>query len=220
MLKAGCAYDSTAPVAAFAEGLGDALSPSEIEALIAFYRTPLGQSFVRASREANKAAYRVQAPLPEAVGAYDAFAADLKRLLERRAPEERRQAGKPAAPKALSSMDDAMALSNKMMQVLAEGNASEAIKLGLPHSTIPTAKADELIRLFDQQKPIRDASYGDGLDYELIRNDTVHGALINAVFMHRFERHAMVWQFIWYRGKDGWLLSSIKYADDLTQLVR
>ena len=90
------------------------MSPSEIEGLIEFYRTPLGQSFVRASRVANKAAYRVQAPLPEAVGAYDAFAADLENLLERRAPEERRQADKPAAPKALSSMDDAMVLSNKM----------------------------------------------------------------------------------------------------------
>jgi hypothetical protein len=41
-----------------------------------------------------------------------------------------------------------------------------------------------------------------------------------AIFLHRFERHAVVWQFLWYRGKDGWLLSNISYTDQLPQLFR
>lgn len=45
-------------------------------------------------------------------------------------------------------------------------------------------------------------------------------SLIRAVFLHRFERYALVWQFIWYRGGDGWVLAHLRYGDDTGAMFR
>jgi hypothetical protein len=217
MLKAGCAYDTRQPVAAFTRSLDESLSPSDAEALIAFYRTDLGRKFVQASRAANMAAYRANAPLPEADGAYDAFATALQALLARRKPEPTVSEG-PRVVKAMTSMGAAMALSDRMMKGITAGHIREAVELGLPHSTIPDEQGESLIKQIEQQKSIQDVRYGPSTGYELVRNDTIQDSLIRAIFLHRFERHAVVWQFVWYRGKEGWVLSGLKYTDDLPQL--
>lgn len=220
MLKAGCAYDSAQPIEAFTKALGESLSPSEVDALIAFYRSELGRKFVQASLVANNASYRAATPSPEADGAYELFASDLEALVARRKPAESPAGGQPRVVKAMASMDEAMALSNRMMKGIVGGDAREAIELGLPHSTIPAEQGEGLIQQIEQQKPTIDAGYGASVDYELVRNDTIHDSLIRAVFLHRFERHAMVWQFVWYRGKGGWVLSGLKYSADLPLLFQ
>jgi hypothetical protein len=218
LLKAQCAYDPAPPQQAFARALGESLSASDIDALIAFYRSELGRRFVQASLAANNAANQANTPLPEAEGAYEDFGAAIQALLARRKPPDAPAVEKPRSVQAVASMDAAMSLSDRMMRGIVQGNVREAIGLALPHVVMTAEQMEALIQQIEQQKPIRDARYGASVDYELIRNDTIHDSLIRAIFLHRFERHAVVWQFVWYRGKDGWLLSNISYTDQLPQL--
>lgn len=218
MLKAGCAYDPAPPLQAYAQSLDQSLSDSDIDALLAFYRTELGRKFVQASLVANNAANRANAPLPEAENSYEEFGTALRALLERRQAPEPAAAGKPPVVQAMASMDAAMALSNRMMRSIEAGNIREALTLGKPHTAIAAEKIEALVQQVEQQRSTMDDSYGASIDYELIRNDTIHDSLIRAVFLHRFEQHAVVWQFLWYRGKGGWVLSNISYTDQLPQL--
>jgi hypothetical protein len=220
MLKAGCAYDPEPPLKAYAQALDQSLSDSDIDALIAFYRSELGRRFVQASLAANNAANRANTPLPEAKSSYDDFGAALQALLARRKPPETPAVQKPRPVQAMASMDAAMALSDRMMRSIEAGDIREALTLGLPHTVITAEQIEALIQQVEQQKPTMDSRYGASVDYELIRNDTIHDALIRAIFLHRFERHAVVWHFLWYRGKDGWVLSNVSYTDQLPQLFR
>ena len=220
MLKAQCAYDPAPPQQAFAQALGESLSASDIDGLIAFYRSDLGRRFVQASLAANNAANRANTPLPEVEGAYDDFGAGVQTLLARRKPPEAPAGEKPRIVQAMASMDAAMALSGRMMRSIETGNIREALTLGLPHTVITAEQIEALIQQVEQQKPVMGERYGKSVGYELIRNDTIHDALIRAIFLHRFERHAVVWQLLWYRGKDGWVLSNISYTDQLPQLFR
>lgn len=220
MLKAGCAYDPAPPLRAFAQALDQSLSASDIDALIAFYRSELGRRFVQASLVANNAANRANTPLPEAERSYEDFGAALQALLARRTPPKPPASEKPQVAQAVASMDAAMTLSDRMMRSIEAGNTREALTLGQPHAAITAEQIEALIQQVEQQKPIMDDRYGASVDYELIRNDTIHDSLIRAIFLHRFERHAVVWQFLWYRGKDGWVLSNISYTDQLPQLFR
>ena len=220
MLKAGCAYDPAPPLQAFEQALGQSLSASEIDALIAFYRSELGRKFVHASLVANNAANRANAPLPEAENSYEDFGAALQALLARRTPPKPPASEKPQVVQAVASMDAAMTLSDRMMRSIEAGNTREALTLGKPHTVITAEQIEALIQQVEQQKPGMDERYGKSVGYELIRNDTIHDSLIRAIFLHRFERHAVVWQLLWYRGKDGWVLSNISYTDQLPQLFR
>ncbi|NZA24914.1 hypothetical protein H0E84_00805 [Luteimonas sp. SJ-92] len=84
----------------------------------------------------------------------------------------------------------------------------------------PEVGLDAVIEHAEAQRPTMDARFGESLDYELLRNDSIGGSLIRVVFVHRFEKHAVPWQFVWYRGGDGWLLNSFSFTDDLAQLLR
>jgi hypothetical protein len=64
------------------------------------------------------------------------------------------------------------------------------------------------------------ARFGASIGYELLRNDTVGDSLQRTVFIHRFDKHAMAWMFIWYRGKDGWVLNNFSYVDNPAMLFR
>lgn len=66
------------------------------------------------------------------------------------------------------------------------------------------------------QQPMLLARSGKSIGYELLRNDTVGDSLAQVIYLQRFEKHAMVWRFILYRGADGWTINSFKYVDDIT----
>lgn len=35
------------------------------------------------------------------------------------------------------------------------------------------------------------------------------------VHLHNFERHAIVWQFVFYKPGDPWFMNSFKYSDSV-----
>ncbi len=219
MLRAGCAYDHEASEQVYADTLGSSLSAEDIDALLAFYRSDLGGRFLDATLDANNASNRAAKQLPEAETAYETFAEALQLLLGQRdapvVPDE-----EPHVIKALASMDDAMAMSDRMMKGIQAGSVRGALALGAPHSAVKAERIEGLAQQYEEQASVRDGRYGASIDYELFRNDTIGDSLIRAVFLHRFEKHGVVWQFVWYRGKDGWVLSDMRYADDLTSLFR
>lgn len=216
MLKAGCRYDKAVAEEAFAKALGQSMSASDMHALIAFYRSELGGRFLRASLAANIAANRAAQPTVDSKAAYATFEEQLGAFLARRkAPDE-----SVGAVEGADSADSAVAISDRIMQHVTAGQVREALALGKPYSIVPDAEIEALVKQLEQQRPILAARFGGSVNYELLRNDTVGDSLLRTVFLHRFEKHAMVWQFIWYRGNDGWVLTNFRFADDVSLLFR
>jgi len=81
MLTKGCAYSREPAVEAFSRALAASLSEEDMDALIAFYATGLGERFRRASHAANRAGGLAAQPLPEAESAYEDYAAALGALV-------------------------------------------------------------------------------------------------------------------------------------------
>lgn len=84
LLKAGCNYDKAAAENAFAKVLSQRLSVADLRRVLDFYRSEVGQSFVRASIEANTAANRASSPDINSSDAYKAYERELDALLIRR----------------------------------------------------------------------------------------------------------------------------------------
>ena len=220
MLKSGCSHDKEAAANAYERALEGALSQPELDALVAFYRSPLGVRYVAASLTANTASYRAAVPTGESTGAYERFEKGLAALLAARQPAAPPKASAMVAVRAFKSPDEAVALSDRVMRMMAEGDVAEAIELATPFTVVSAEQWETLIKQATEQQPVLSERFGKTLDYELLRNDMVSDSLIRAVFLQRFERYAMVWQFIWYRGQDGWVLTHLRYGDDIGTMFR
>lgn len=219
LLESACRQDTAAATEAFAQALDASRPVADLEALITFYRSDLGRKLREASLHANLAAYRVmlQSAAPDAV--YAAFGEAIAGLLAKRTPAPTPE----PAPKAVQSVPDAtaaVALSDRLMKAIADGRAHEALDTLKPHTTAPDAQFDSMVEQIRQQKPAVASRFGESLDYELLRNDTIGGSLTRLVFLHRFERGAMIWLFTWYRGDNGWVLTNVRFADDVNLLFR
>ena len=214
-----CDYDLAIGKAAFARALDDHLTPTEADALVAFYATDLGQRFRKASLAANIAANRVTEPRIDTEQAGALFGEKIAALVARKAPpaSHERVIG---ATQALPSADAAVALSDRIMQHLVVGKAVEGFDLARPHAMVTKAQMDEFLQQVTTQQATWDARFGESTGYELLRNDTVGDSMIRTLFLHRFDEHAIVWYFIWYRGTKGWMLNRFVFLEDSTKLFQ
>jgi hypothetical protein len=116
----------------------------------------------------------------------------------------------------LKSPDDAVALSDNVMAQVASGDLRGGLEALKPYTVVPPAEFDAMIGQAELQQPMMHARFGKSIGHEIIRNDTVGQSLIQVVYLHRYESHATVWRFTFYRGSSGWVLNSFKYVDDIT----
>lgn len=116
----------------------------------------------------------------------------------------------------LKDSDATVALSDQVMRKASGGDIRGAFELARPYVVIPQSEFDALLGQVELQLPMISGRFGKSIGYELLRNDTVGASLVQAVYIQKFEKHAMVWRFIFYKADTGWVLNSFKYVDDIT----
>jgi hypothetical protein len=116
----------------------------------------------------------------------------------------------------LASSDAAVALVDKVMTRVSSGDLRGGMEIAKPYTIVPTAEFDSMVGQAELQMPVMTARFGKSIGHELIRNDSVGQNLIQVIELQRFEKHATVWRFIFYRGSDGWVLNSFKFVDDIS----
>ena len=102
------------------------------------------------------------------------------------------------------------------MSRVTAGDLRGGLALARPYTIVPPAEFDALIGQAELQMPMMLARFGKSVGNELIRNDSVGESLMQVVQIHKFEKHATVWRFIFYRSGKGWVLNSFNYADNIS----
>lgn len=116
----------------------------------------------------------------------------------------------------LATPDAAVALTNQIMERVAAGDMQGGMNLAKPYTTIRSEDLDDILSRYDTGMPIAAKRIGKSIGYEIVRNNSFGGSLAQVVYLQRFEKSAVVWQFVLYRGSNGWLLNSITFADDIS----
>ena len=115
----------------------------------------------------------------------------------------------------LKDGDAALKLADQIMKQASSGNPRAAFDLAKPYVVIPQSELEAMLGQVELQAPMLATRFGKSTGYELLRNDTVGDSLIQAVYLQKFEKHAMVWRFIFYKNAKGWVLNSFKYDDNI-----
>lgn len=112
----------------------------------------------------------------------------------------------------------ARTLTDRIMTKVGEGDIVGGVQLTKPFLIVPTAEFEVMLEQLKLQHPVMAQRFGKSIGNEFIREDKVGENLLRIVHLHRFEKHAMLWSFYFYRGSAGWVLNTFKTDDDIRQL--
>lgn len=111
-------------------------------------------------------------------------------------------------------------VADQIMEQVGKGNVAEGFKLMKLRTIIPAAEFDAMVGQATLQLPVITQRFGGSLGYEFLREDKLGENLSRYTYIHRFDRHAMRWIFYNYRGKDGWVINSFRFDDQLPSLFQ
>ena len=109
-------------------------------------------------------------------------------------------------------------VTDQIMEQVGRGNLEAGFKLMKSRTIIPPAEFDAMVGQANLQIPVISQRFGGNLGYEFLREDKVGDNLVRYTYIQRFDRHAMRWLFYNYRGKDGWVINSFRFDDQLPSL--
>jgi len=114
------------------------------------------------------------------------------------------------------SEGETRAFSDSVMKEVASGNLKGGFdQLAAVYTAIPKVEIDGLISQAMLQVPVMEARFGKSVGSEFISESRAGDSVHKYVYLHKFEKHAIVWQFVFYRPGDAWVLNSFKYSDSV-----
>lgn len=119
----------------------------------------------------------------------------------------------------LPTIADVKVVTDGVMNKVAEGNLEGGLKSFKELTVIPPAEFDAMVGQAAIQMPLITSRFGATLGQEFIKQVTVGDSLAELVYIQRFDRHAMRWQFYLYRGKDGWVINTFRFDDRWPELL-
>lgn len=124
----------------------------------------------------------------------------------------------PAFAAPLKDDVDARNLTDQIMARIGYGDFEGGFRLMKPFLVIPEAEFEVAMAQMKNQVPSITQRFGKSLGQEFVREDKVGTSLLRIVHLHHFEKHPMRWTFFFYKGKDGWILNTFKFDDDIRSL--
>jgi hypothetical protein len=118
----------------------------------------------------------------------------------------------------LKTPAEARQLTDRAMAKVGAGDIESGIRLLRPFFIIPPAEFEVMIDKLKMQLPAMSQRFGKSIGYEFIREDRAGENLLRIVQIHRFQKHAMRWNFYFYRGENGWVLNTFNTDDELQKL--
>ena len=119
----------------------------------------------------------------------------------------------------LPTIADVKVVTDGVMNKVAKGDLEGGLKSFKELMVIPPAEFDAMVGQAAIQMPLITSRFGATLGQEFIKQVTVGDSLAELVYIHRFDRHAMRWQFYLYRGKDGWVINTFRFDDRWPELL-
>lgn len=115
----------------------------------------------------------------------------------------------------LKSEAEARQLADRIMAQAAKGNLSEAFNLMRPYVIIPEAELQSAALQSKAQRDQFSNRYGKSIGYEFITEKRAGTSLLQLIYIEKTAKHALPWNFYFYKSPSGWVLNSFFWNDQL-----
>lgn len=117
-----------------------------------------------------------------------------------------------------SSIAAAKEFTNNVMTKVSTGDIQGGLKMIKPYSVIPSAEFDAMVGQSALQLPVITQRFGGPLGQEFISEAKVGDSLVKLIYLQKYERHAMRWNFYLYKGGSGWVINTFNFDDRIHEL--
>ena len=118
----------------------------------------------------------------------------------------------------LASIEDAKLLAKNVMALVEKGDTNKGLNLLKPYLIIPESEFDVMLNNLKMQQSLIDQRFGKTVGVEYINEKIVGNSFMRITYAQKFEKHAMRWNFYFYKPKNGWVLNTFN-TDDKIQLL-
>jgi hypothetical protein len=109
-------------------------------------------------------------------------------------------------------------LSDKIVEMFINKKFKEGLALAKPHWPLPEVEIDGMANQIETQWPIVDQRFGKSTGYEQVREEKIGNSFIRYFYLHKFQNHAIYWQFTYYKPADTWKVNGVQFLDSLDVL--
>jgi hypothetical protein len=109
-------------------------------------------------------------------------------------------------------------LTEEIMLYVGKGEIVKGLDLMAPYLIIPKAEFETTKMQFEMQVPMYAKRFGKTLGAEYISTEKVGTSLIKIIYIQKFERHLMYWNFYFYKPKNSWVLNTFRSNDQMQLL--
>lgn len=109
-------------------------------------------------------------------------------------------------------------LAKDIMTFVGKGETVKGLDLMAPYLIIPKAEFETTKSQFVMQAPMFESRFGKTLSSEYISTVKIGKSLIKILYIQKFERHLMYWNFYFYKPKSEWVLNTFRSNDSLELL--
>lgn len=106
-------------------------------------------------------------------------------------------------------------LSEKMIQMFVNKKFKEGLSLAKPHWPLSGVEIDGMANQIETQWPLVDQRFGNSTGYEQVRTEGIGNSFIRYYYLHKFQNHAIYWQFTFYKPSDTWKINGVQFLDSL-----
>ncbi|MFW6104717.1 MAG: hypothetical protein ACOC6I_02635 [Candidatus Bipolaricaulota bacterium] len=109
-------------------------------------------------------------------------------------------------------------LSGRFMRSIVEGDVDKAFASVDPYFPISQREFDNLVHQTRDRLQGSQPNFGSMLNYKFVREERVENFLLRFTFVIKHELTVTVWKFLYYRPEDKWLLNSLNWNDQVSDL--
>jgi hypothetical protein len=107
----------------------------------------------------------------------------------------------------------------EFMQTFSENKYTQAISMLKKYSVIDPIKIDDLIYTVEKQMSRLGNSFGKVLNYELMSEKNVKNFLLKKVYILKFEKMCLKFDFRFYDNGQGWTIINFNYSEDISEFL-
>lgn len=118
----------------------------------------------------------------------------------------------------LESARAARLLTNTVLEQVVAGDFEAGLRLLEPYVVVPKAEFDRLLQRTTASLPEIHKRFGASLAAERIDDAQIGESVYRVRHLQKFERHVLLWTFIFYRPRDAWVLDAFWFDDKIQNL--
>lgn len=117
-----------------------------------------------------------------------------------------------------ASPAEARQLADRVVALFVEEKIVAGYDLLKPYWPLAPVEIDSLANQTGTQWPVVKQRFGASLASEFISARQAGQSLVELVYLHKFERHAIRWVFVFYKPADRWLINGVSFDDSIELL--